>query len=372
MPEYVEQTSQDAALAQALQAEYDAALCHPQAAATPGAESVENPNSSQAQSPPFFELDFKPAPTRSNKHNQPSAQSSAHGTPAQVHSSNLFAVLVSDPDQPTSSCNTSSNTPSTAGSPHPAAIADPHKDLLTSQSPAGAAAASQSPTGAAPASHLASPPAAISTDPALLVISPPADLQPLPSPTFSPRSNGTASAADAVNDSSISPSTFVQAEPESAAGGATATQGAAMSADPATGTTTTGSVPSDGAELHHGSGIGAGGHDGAGSASADHGGANRVAGVGGAGFGGVDNGGTGTGGAVGAAAMPHVPALPPTADDPYARQDVAPLVLLDNGGGSLEQLHQVKCASELSLTGGKMCTLHAVFGNATLSGFRYC
>ena len=89
---------------------------------------------------------------------------------------------------------------------------------------------------AAAASQLASPPAAISTDPALLVINPPADLQPLPSPTLSPRGNGPASAADAINVISISPSTFVQAEPESAGGGATATQGAAMSADPASGT----------------------------------------------------------------------------------------------------------------------------------------
>jgi len=357
MPEYVEQTSQDAAMAQALQAEYDAALCHPQAAATAGSDPVENPNRSQAQSLPLFELDFQPAPTRSNKHNRPLAQSSAHGTfcatptaYAQEHSSNPFAVLDSDVDQPTSSSNTSSNTPSTAGSPHPAAIADPHKDLLTSQSPAGAAAASQSPAGAAAASQLASPPAAISTDPALLVINPPADPQSLPSPTFSPRSNGPASAADAVNDTSISPSTFVQAEPESAAGGATATQGAAVSADPATGTTTTGSAPSGGADLHQGSGIGAGGHDGAGSASADNGGSDSVAGVGGAGFGGAGFGGAGTGGAAAAPAMPSVPALPAAADDPYARQDVAPLVLPDNGGGSLEQLHQVKRASELSLT----------------------
>ncbi len=103
MPEYVEQTSQDAAMAQALQAEYDAALCHPQAAATAGSDPVENPNSSQAQSLPLFELDFRPAPTRSNKHNRPLAQSSAHGTfcatptaYAQEHSSNPFAVLDSD------------------------------------------------------------------------------------------------------------------------------------------------------------------------------------------------------------------------------------------------------------------------------------
>ncbi len=118
-----------------------------------------------------------------------------------------------------------------------------------------------------------------------------------------------------------------------------------MSADPATGTTTTGSAPSGGADLHQGSGIGAGGHDGAGSASADNGGSDSVAGVGGAGF-----GGAGTGGAAAAPAMPSVCALPAAADDPYARQDVAPLVLPDNGGGSLEQLHQVKRASELSLT----------------------
>lgn len=44
-----------------------------------------------------------------------------------------------------------------------------------------------------------------------------------------------------------------------------------------------------------------------------------------------------------------LPAMPPAAADPYAGQDVAPLVLPDNGGGSLEQLHQVKRASELSL-----------------------
>ena len=156
---------------------------------------------------------------------------------------------------------------------------------------------------AAAASQLASPPAAISTDPALLVINPPADPQPLPSPTLSPCGNGPASAADAVNDISISPSTFVQAEPESAGGGATATQGAAMSADPATGPTTTSIVPSGGADLHHGAGIGGAGYDGAGSASADNRGADSVAGVGGAGFEGADNGGAGTGGAAGAPAL---------------------------------------------------------------------
>ncbi len=46
---------------------------------------------------------------------------------------------------------------------------------------------------------------------------------------------------------------------------------------------------------------------------------------------------------------PPVPALPPPAADPYAGQHAAPVVL-DNGGGSLEQLHQVKRASELFLT----------------------
>ena len=67
LPRYVEQTSQDAALAQALQAEYEAGsgVCPPQAAATAGSDSVENPNSSQAQFPPLSEPDFQPAPTRS-------------------------------------------------------------------------------------------------------------------------------------------------------------------------------------------------------------------------------------------------------------------------------------------------------------------
>ena len=43
LPRYVEQTSQDAALAQALQAEYEAGsgVCPPQAAATAGSDSVE-------------------------------------------------------------------------------------------------------------------------------------------------------------------------------------------------------------------------------------------------------------------------------------------------------------------------------------------
>ena len=45
-----------------------------------------------------------------------------------------------------------------------------------------------------------------------------------------------------------------------------------------------------------------------------------------------------------------LPAVPPAAADPYAGQDVAPPVVLDNGGGSLEQLNQVNCASELFLT----------------------
>ncbi len=105
-------------------------------------------------------------------------------------------------------------------------------------------------------------------------------------------------------------------------------------------------------------GIGGAGHDGSGSASPKNGDADSVAGFGGAGyggagFGGADNGGAGFGGADngGAPAVPSVPALPPpAADDPYARQDVAPHVLPDNGGGSLEQLYQVKYASELSLT----------------------
>ncbi len=45
-----------------------------------------------------------------------------------------------------------------------------------------------------------------------------------------------------------------------------------------------------------------------------------------------------------------LPAVPPAAADPYAGQDAAPPVVMDNGGGSLEQLHQVKRASELFLT----------------------
>ena len=45
-----------------------------------------------------------------------------------------------------------------------------------------------------------------------------------------------------------------------------------------------------------------------------------------------------------------LPAMPPATANPYAGKDVAPLVLPDNGGRSLEQLHQVKRASELSLT----------------------
>ncbi len=103
-------------------------------------------------------------------------------------------------------------------------------------------------------------------------------------------------------------------------------------------------------------GIGGAGHDGSGSLSSNNGDADSVAGVGGAGyegagFGGAGFGGAGFGGAgFGSAGMPPVPALPPAADDLYARQDVAPRVLPDNGGGSLEQLRQVKCASELSLT----------------------
>ncbi len=49
-------------------------------------------------------------------------------------------------------------------------------------------------------------------------------------------------------------------------------------------------------------------------------------------------------------AMHPVPALPSPAADIHIMQDAAPPVVLDNGGGSLEQLHQVKRASELSLT----------------------
>ena len=79
-----------------------------------------------------------------------------------------------------------------------------------------------------------------------------------------------------------------------------------MSADPASGTTTTastGSVPSGGADLHHGAGIGGAGYDGAGSASAENRGADSVAGVGGAGFERAENGSAGTGGAAGAPAL---------------------------------------------------------------------
>lgn len=309
MPEYVELTSQDAAIAQALQAQFDAGLSAPQAAAT----ADENPNSSQpsqAQFPPLSEPAFQPAPTRSSKHNKASAQSSAQSilcamatAPDQqlLHSQNPFAVLDRDLDQPSSRSKTPSDITSKAGSPHPDANASSKPNAIADMQndPASAADAVNDSTSLSPAaSQLASLPAAISTDPALLVINPPADPKPLASSTSFPRSNGPAAAADAVNDSSISPSTSAQAG--LAAGGAIATHGAAMSADVATGTTTTGSVPSSGADLHEGAGIGRGSHDGAGSARADNGGADNVAGVGGAGFGGADNGGAGISDAAGA------------------------------------------------------------------------